>query len=179
MMRGAIVPSSPRLNTRDNVVFVSPNTQPNELSVLFLLFILCIAVVILAFVTLVGVSCCARKKNKQETLEASSLQPQDVVPGSSPHLHIMSVAVAVAAPVPAWSKMPKPMMPKSMTRSDEECVLRSRRYDSHDLLALRALRACHGIYAGEDREDPEKAQGLTRNGNDRAKTGKAAARMEG
>lgn len=174
MTRQGTGPSSHRLDTRDNVVFVTPNTHPNELSVLFLLFFLCIAVVVLAFIALFCISCRARKTIQQENLEERSLQPQHVAPGSSPHMHVMSIAVAVAMPAPARLKLPKPM-----TRREEH-VLRIRRYESRDLRALHALHALHGHHAEEDGEDHEKARGLTQKGNDRARRHTVAAvRTEG
>lgn len=196
-MRGGIGPLSRRLGVRDNVVFVTPNTHPNELSVLFLLFFLCIAVVVLAFIALFCISCRAKKTrktrneiNKQDNnLEEPAepgeraLQPHHVAPGSSPHLQVMSVAVAVAAPVPARLKVPKPMMPKSMTRRDEglelgkeddgKRILRRRQYDyySGDLRALRALHALDaldtphdhdGHFTGEDSSRiAKRARGVT------------------
>ncbi|KIH86715.1 hypothetical protein SPBR_08908 [Sporothrix brasiliensis 5110] len=163
-MRGGIGQFSHRLDIRDNVIIVTPNTHPNETSVLFLLFFLCIAVVVLAFVALLCISCRVRKINKHSNLQDSPLQPPHVVPGSSPQLQVTSATVAITAPVPARLKRPKPMMPKSMTRRDEVRGQRRQRYDYSDLRAMHAIHAYEGHYARENRKDHERARGLTING---------------
>ncbi|KJR84530.1 uncharacterized protein SPSK_09959 [Sporothrix schenckii 1099-18] len=155
-MRGGIGQFSYRLDIRDNVIIVTPNTHPNETSVLFLLFFLCIAVVVLAFVALLCISCRVRKINKHSNLQNSPLQSPHVVPGSSPQVQLMSTTVTITEPVPARLKRPKPIMPKSMTRRDEvRGQQRRQRYDSSDQRAMHAIHAYEGHYARENRKDHE------------------------
>lgn len=87
----------PPLAARDNTVFVTPNTHPNELSVLVLLFVFCIAVVVLAFVALFCIGYQARKTkmlpplpqhvgraNSTDSTDSTDSPPQTLLPIARP-----------------------------------------------------------------------------------------------